>query len=143
MCKFLIAAAAALLSVVPISASAAEITTTPVANRGTTPPVLARGESDASWVAVAASTNGRVFQSGSFNSEESARSAARSECEHTSGRTCRDTMSVPNEWDVVVLRCGGQNFLGGSAQGLAYENALAKAADRGFRAGHCQQIANY
>jgi hypothetical protein len=144
MCKFLIAAMAAVLWV-PVCASATEITSptvSPVVNRGTAP-VLARGDSDASWVAIAASTNGRVFQSGSFDSEESARSAARSECEHTSGRTCRDTMSVPNEWDVVVLRCGSQNFLGGSAQGVAYDNALAKAVAQGFTAGSCRRIASY
>jgi len=65
---------------------------------------------------------GRVFRSESFNGEESARSAARHECEHTSGRTCSDTISVPNEWDVIVLRCGSRNFLGGSAPsvGMAY-----------------------
>jgi Domain of unknown function (DUF4189) len=144
MCRFLVAAIAALLSV-PVSASAAEITATasPVVTRGTTPPVVARGEPNTSWVALAVSTNGRVFQSESFNSEASARGAALSECEHTSGRTCRDSMSVPNEWDVIVLRCGNQNFLGGSGQKVAYENALAKAVNRGFSAGDCRQIASY
>ena len=133
MRKFLLAALAAALFV-PISASAEEITATPV---------VARGEPNTSWVALAVSPNGRVFKSESFNGEESARSAARSECEHKSGRTCRDSMSVPNEWDVIVLRCGNQNFLGGSAQKVAYDNALAKAANRGFSAGSCRQIASY
>ncbi len=145
MSKFLVAAVAAVLSV-PIVASAAEITsptTSPVANRGSAAPVLNRGEPNTSWVALAVSTNGRVFQSESFNGEESARSAALSECEHTSGRTCSDSMSVPNEWDVVVLRCGSQNFLGGSGQKVAYENALAKAVNNGFRASDCRQIATY
>ena len=142
MCKFLVAAVAALLSV-PVSASADEITAhPPPVTRGTIS-VVARGEPNTSWVALAVSTNGRVFKSESFNGEESARSAARSECEHTSGRTCRDSMSVPNEWDVIVLRCGGQNFLGGSGQKMAYENALAKASERGFTAGRCRQIASY
>lgn len=145
MCKFLVAAVAALLSV-PVCASAAEVTAptaSQVVNRGGNPPIVNRGEPNTSWVALAVSSNGRVFQSESFNGEESARSAALNECEHTSGRTCRDSMSVPNEWDVIVLRCGGQNFLGGSAQGVAYENALAKAAAQGFTAGYCQQIAKY
>jgi len=142
MCKFLIAAVAALLSV-PVSASADEITANhSPPNRGTIS-VVARGEPNTSWVALAVSTNGRVFKSESFNGEESARSAALSECEHTSGRTCRDSMSVPNEWDVIVLRCGSQNFLGGSAQKVAYGNALAKALARGFSAGDCRQIASY
>jgi hypothetical protein len=145
MRKFLLAAVAAVLFL-PIAASAEEITNasvSPVVNPGTTAPSVARGAPGTSWVALAASTNGRVFRSESFNGEESARAAARNECEHTTGRTCSDTMSVPNDWDVIVLRCGGQNFLGGSYQGAAYENALAKAVDRGFTAGHCQQIANY
>jgi hypothetical protein len=135
MCKFLVAAVAAVLSV-PVPTSAVELT-------NTAPPVVARGEPNASWVALAVSPNGRVFQSESFNSEESARTVARNECEHTSGRTCRDTISVPNEWDVIVLRCGNQNFLGGSAQGVAYDNALGKAVEKGFSADRCQQIANY
>jgi hypothetical protein len=145
MCKFLFAAVAALLSVVPVSASAREITpTAPVVDRPVVArPVVARGEPNTSWVALAVSPNGRVFQSESFNGEESARVSARNECEHTSGRTCGDTISVPNEWDVIVLRCGSQNFLGGSGQGLAYDNALAKAVDKGFSADRCQQIANY
>jgi hypothetical protein len=142
MCKFLLAAAAALLSVVAVSASAGEITIT-TGTTTTTPPVLARGDSGTSWVALAASPNGRVFQSESFNSEESARRAARNECEQTSGRTCGNTMSVPDNWDVVVLRCGGQNFLGGSAQGVAYDIALGKAADQGFSADRCRRIASY
>jgi hypothetical protein len=135
MRKFLFAAVAVLL---PVSASAVEITS---GGTRTSPPVVAR--SDASWVALAVSRNGRVFRSESFNSEDSARTSARSECEHTSGRTCTDTMSVPNEWDVVVLRCGGQNFLGGSGQGAAYDIALGKAAAQGFSAGRCRQIASY
>jgi hypothetical protein len=142
MCKFLVAAVAAVLCL-PFSASADEITANPSpATRGTIS-VVARGEPNTSWVALAVSTNGRVFKSESFNGEESARSAALSECEHTSGRTCRDSMSVPNEWDVIVLRCGNQNFLGGSAQKIAYENALTKALARGFSAGDCRQIASY
>jgi hypothetical protein len=144
MCKFLVAAVAAVLSL-PISASAEEITAdNTVVARGA-PPAVARGEPNTSWVALAASTNGRVFRSESFNGEESARSAARHECEHTSGRTCSDTISVPNEWDVIVLRCGSRNFLGGSAPsvGMAHDNALKKAADQGFGAGNCRQIANY
>ena len=139
MGKFLVAAVAAVLSV-PVSASAFELNTT--ASSGTSR-VVAR--ESPSWVALAVSPNGRVFQSESFNGEESARNAARNECENTSGRTCRDTISVPNQWDVIVLRCGGQNFLGGSApgMGMAYDNALAKAVDKGVSAGRCQQIANY
>jgi hypothetical protein len=135
MCKLLIAAAAAFLSVVPISASAVEL--------NVDPPSVGRGDPSTSWVALAVSPNGRVFQSESFNGEESARAAARTECEHASGRTCRDTISVPNEWDVVVLRCGNQNFLGGSGQGVAYDNALGKATEKGFSADRCRQIANY
>jgi hypothetical protein len=145
MGKFLVAAVAAVLSI-PMAASAVEITSptaSPVVSRGSTAPVVNRGEPNTSWVALAVSPNGRVFQSESFNGEEAARSAALTECEHTSGRTCRDSMSVPNEWDVIVLRCGNQYFLGGSAQKVAYENAFAKAANRGFRAGDCRQIANY
>jgi hypothetical protein len=134
MCKLLIAAMAAL--VVPISASAGEITIVK-----SDPPLLA--STGTSWVALAASPNGRVFRSEAFNREEAARTAVRNECEQTSGRTCRDTMSVPENWDVIVLRCGSQNFLGGSGQKLAYEIALAKAVEKGFSADRCQQIASY
>ena len=121
MCKFLVAAFAAVLCL-PFSASADEITANPSPPTRGTISVVARGEPNTSWVALAVSTNGRVFKSESFNGEESARSAARHECEHTSGRTCSDTISVPNEWDVIVLRCGSRNFLGGSAPsvGMAY-----------------------
>ena len=133
MRKFLLAAVAA--CVMPVSASAIEL--------NADPPIVARGNPGTSWVALAASPNGRVFQSESSNGEESARSAARNECEQTSGRTCRDTLSVPDNWDVVVLRCGNRNFLGGSGQGAAYENALAKAQAEGFGAGNCRQIASY
>jgi hypothetical protein len=136
MYKFLIAAVAALLYLLPVSVSAKELT-----NNG--PPVVARGDPNASWVALAVSPNGRVFQSDAYDSEESARRAARNECERTSGRTCSDTMSVPDDWDVVVLRCGSENFLGGSALGAAYDVALGKAAAEGFSAGHCRQIASY
>jgi hypothetical protein len=140
MCKLMVAAVAALLSVVPVSASAVELNTIP--ERNTTPPVVARGDSNTTWVALAVSPNGRVFQSESFTHEESARTSARNECEQTSGRTCRDTISVPDGWAFVVLRCGNQNFLGGSAQGLAYDNALGKAAAQGFSADRCRQIAS-
>ena len=135
MCKFLIAAAIAAL-VVPIYALADEITS----GRSDRPVVASTGTS---WVALAASPNGRVFRSQVFDNEERARTAVRNECEQTSGRTCRDTMSVPENWDVIVLRCGSQNFLGGSGQGVAYDIALGKAAERGFSADRCQQIANY
>jgi hypothetical protein len=138
------AVAAALLSIVPISASATEVSK--LANEitiGAIYPVIARAEPGISWVALAASPTGRVFQSEPFNGEESARAAARNACEHISGRTCRDTLSVPADWDVVVLRCGNWNFLGGSAQGMAYDNALMKAKVEGFSAGSCRQIASY
>lgn len=138
MYKVLIAAAAALLFVVPVSASAFEYNTTPP---NTAPPVVARGDPGTSWVGLAVSPNGRVFQSESFNSEESARTSARRECEQTSGWTCRDTMSVPDFWAVSVLRCGNQNFLGGSTEGMAYSIALAKAAAEGISADRCRQIA--
>src|SRR5882724_6073101 len=58
------------------------------------------------WVALAASPNGRVFQSQHRNGEEMARNAARSECQQKTGRTCGVTISVPWGWDVEVLRCG-------------------------------------
>jgi len=135
MCKFLIAAVAALVSAVPFAASAVEV--------NTDPPIVARGDPGTSWVALAVSPNGRVFRSNSFNTEEAARRSARNECEQTSGRTCRDTMSVPENWDVIVLRCAGRNFLGGSGQGTAYDNALGKAVAQGFNADRCRQIANY
>jgi hypothetical protein len=143
MYKLLVAAAAALLSAIPLSASAGEITAIPVAVTTPTPPVLAKGEPGTTWVALAVSTNGRVFQSLPHDGEERARSAARNECERTSGRTCSDTMSVPDNWDVIVLRCGTQNFLGGSAEGNAQEIALDKAREKRFSGGSCRQIANY
>lgn len=135
MCKFLIAAAAALLSAVPLSASAIELKTAPA-------PSIGRGDPNTSWVALAVSPNGRVFRSESFNSEERARSSARAACEQRSGRTCIDTMSVPDFWQVVVLRCGNQNFLGGSGQGDAYVIALAKAAAKGFDPDSCRQLSS-
>ncbi len=135
MRKFLVAAGAAFLFAVPVSASAKELNSTPTS--------VGRGDPGTSWVALAASPNGRVFQSEPADSEERARAAARNECQQTSGRTCSDTVSVPDNWDVVVLRCGNQNFLGASAQGMAYDNALSKAAAAGFSAGRCRQIANY
>jgi uncharacterized protein DUF4189 len=112
-------------------------------DRYETPPVIAGGNPGEFWVALAVSPNGRVFQSGSFNSEESARTSARNECEQTSGGTCRDVVSVPEEWDVIILRCENRNFLGRSGQGKAYENALEKAVAQGFSADRCQQIATY
>lgn len=136
MCKLMIAAGAALLSVVPISASAVEMPT------NATPPVVARTDPGTSWVALAVSRNGRVFQSDSFNSEESARRSARNECEQNSGWTCSDTMSVPDSWSVTVLRCGNQNFLGASGQGMAYEVALKKAVAIGISADRCRPIAS-
>ena len=139
MCKFLIAAIAALL--IPVSASAFEHDTRPAPTDPA--PVVAKGEPGTTWVALAVSTNGRVFQSNAANSEERARSLARNECEQTSGRTCSSTMSVPDNWDVVVLRCGNRYFLGGSGQGAAHDMALTHAAAGGFGAGSCQQIANY
>jgi hypothetical protein len=142
MCKLLLAATAALLSAVPLSASAVELTPAPAAV-ATSRPVIARGEPGTTWVALAASRNGRVFQSNPADSEERARTLARNECEQRSGRTCSDTMSVPDNWDVVVLRCGNRNFLGGSGQGAAHDIALDKAAVEGFGAGSCRQIANY
>jgi hypothetical protein len=135
MSKLLVAAAAALLSAVPLSATAIELQT----NR---PPSVAHTDPGTSWVALAVSRNGRVFQSESSNGEELARRAARSECERTSGRTCRDTMSVPDFWSVVVLRCGNRYFLGGSGEGNAYAIALAKAAAKGFSDDSCRQIAS-
>jgi hypothetical protein len=135
MCKFLIAAVAAFVAAIPFAASAVEI--------NNDPPIVARGDPGTSWVALAVSPNGRVFRSESFNNEEAARRSARHECEQTSGRTCRDTMSVPDNWDVTVLRCGSRNFLGGSGQGAAYDVALGKAAAEGFSADRCRQIANY
>jgi hypothetical protein len=145
MCKLLIAATAALLSAVPLSASAQSAfeLTTPAAVTTPRGNPIARGEPGTTWVALAVSTNGRVFQSNPANSEELARSLARNECERTVGRSCGDTMSVPDNWDVIVLRCGTQNFLGGSGQGAAYDIALGKATDGGFSAGRCRQIANY
>jgi hypothetical protein len=140
MCKFLIAAVAALLSAVPLSASAVELETTPAA--ATTPRVIARTDPGTSWIALAVSRNGRVFQSDPYGSEERARTSARSECEQNSGWTCSDTLSVPDFWNVVVLRCSNRYFLGGSSQGMAYAIALEKAANEGFSAGRCQQISS-
>ena len=146
MCKFLLAAMAALLSAVPISASAIELETTPAVVTTPSipgnPPSIARGDPTTSWIALAVSRNGRVFRSDALNTEERARSSARNECEQTSGWTCSDTMSVPDFWSVIVVRCGNRYFLGGSSQGAAYAIALRKAADAGFSAGNCQQISS-
>lgn len=141
MCKLLMAAMAVLVSLVSVPASARELKTeTPrVVPRET--PVVAYGNT--SWVALAVSPNGRVFQSDSYTSEDRARGEAKNECEQNSGWTCRDTMSVPDSWDVIVLRCGNRNFLGGSSQGKAHDIALDKAAAEGFTANRCRQIANY
>jgi hypothetical protein len=95
------------------------------------------------WIALASSTNGRVFQSSIYDGEEAARQAARSECEQTTGRTCNVTISVPSNWDAVVLQCGSRVFMGGSGLGYAFDKAMEKAGDAGYSTWECRQIASY
>jgi len=99
------------------------------------------------WMGFAASWNGRIFQHNSNPaSEVAARDGARSECEQTTGRTCR-AIAVPTGWQVVAISCqrsgDADAFVGGSGQDAAERVALDKANDAGFRDGNCRVIYNY
>jgi hypothetical protein len=96
------------------------------------------------WVGFAASPNGRVFRANGV-SEAVVRSNVRSECEQTSGSTCR-TLIVPVQWDVVALRCGGRAaFFGGSGPGEGNASWIAseKARQSGYSDSQCKQIFSY
>jgi hypothetical protein len=101
--------------------------------------------SSTKWVGLAAAPNGRVFKLDA-STESLAQSAARTECEQTSGRTCR-VIAVPAQWDVVVLQCSGagrsEAFFGGSMEGGAGWIAHKKARQNGFSETQCRQIYQY
>jgi hypothetical protein len=104
--------------------------------------------SDVKWVALAAPPNlARVFQSEEMNTEQEARRAARSECERKTGQTCSVTKTVPTDWDVVVLACGGSPpdiYMGGSSTGNAYGQALEFArTNGGYTSSQCKQVGSY
>ena len=99
---------------------------------------------DVQWVAIAVSrTGGRVFQSKPNGYENGARAAAIAECERATGVSCANAISVPAEWDMTVISCGGRYFVVGSGQGIADQNALDKAAAAGYSRGSCQKVASY
>src|SRR4051812_23132146 len=93
---------AALLAVTSLGTAvlAKEVRTTGSKDVETTGSLPRGAPSGTQWVGLAASPNGRVFQSNGFT-ESGARSAIKSQCEQTSGRTCR-AIAVPDQWDVVV-----------------------------------------
>ncbi len=129
----LAAAAAAISFSMPV---AAEELDTPRMTR------QARATSGVSWVALAASPQGRVFRSDMAGSEEAARGLAMNECERKTARTCDTTISVPWDWDVHVVKCAGPRvFMGASAEGNARGYAFWKAQNAGY--GGCSTIATY
>jgi hypothetical protein len=128
--KSLLATTAILLSVG--TAAAVELGTQPNAH----------SPGGVEWTGFAASPNGRVFQT-DYNSptEEGARMAARALCERATARTCASTISVPNDFDVVAVSCGGRVFFGASKLGLEEAAAFDKAARAGFVS--CRVVARY
>jgi hypothetical protein len=97
------------------------------------------------WIALAADPTGRTFKTDSArNNEEAARSAAKALCERTTARTCGVTISVREDWDVVVVKCAGNKiFMGASAQGNASDYAYGKATNAGISPSTYTQVANY
>jgi len=115
------------------------------------PRVVASGRDDAtSWRGWVVSPKGRVFRADETRfDEKSAKFAAKGVCEKKGGRTCdpKKAIAVPEtgEWIVTAVACnrGGKKayFLGGSALGGAWDKAMDKANEAGFRAADCEEIA--
>jgi hypothetical protein len=95
------------------------------------------------WLGIAASSNGRVFQNIDRSGEVVARDSAQSQCEQTTGRTCR-AIAVPVSWQVAVVSCRQAGavaaFVGGSAQNASERIALDKGNKAGFYDRNCRTI---
>lgn len=133
----MLAAAAAAAIAFALPASAVELTT-PRLTRYTVVP------EGVTWISIAASPDGRAFQSVRASSEYAAMQLAKNECENKTARTCK-TMTVPVHWDITAMQCyrGGYAdvFLGGSQEGAATWIAQDKASRAGY--GGCVTIAGY
>jgi hypothetical protein len=94
------------------------------------------------WVGYAATQQGRIFvTSQAFWTEEGARREARRECEAKTARTCYADISVPPNFNVAAVKCGGAVFFGASAEGNQVEYAFDKARKFGLKSG-CKVILN-
>jgi hypothetical protein len=92
--------------------------------------------------AFAASPDGYVFQSNPYPDKEQARFEAVSTCQQFRGLPCQTNISIPVEWNVIILICGLSISMGASAHGIpyAYSYAANSAAQKGFNPYFCQVI---
>lgn len=132
----LVAAAAAALAFAGPASAAEEVTTSRIVRPAAT------GGGVGAWIAFASTPQGRVFKSDIMRTEEDARADARVACERTTSRTCKSTISVVPDFDVVIVRCEGPAvFMGASKLGYAYAGAISKAREAGYYG--CSTIYTY
>ncbi|MDR3571653.1 MAG: hypothetical protein P4L81_05690 [Candidatus Pacebacteria bacterium] len=99
---------------------------------------------DVQWVSIAVSrVGGRIFRSDAKGYENDAKAAAISKCERTTGVSCGNAISVPSDWDISVMKCDDDYFLGGSGQGVSDDVALNKASNAGYESYQCRKVASY
>lgn len=101
--------------------------------------MLSASVASAGYIASAVNEDG--FSSGSGATKEAARTIAENRCERKTGSPCYESVSVEDDWFLVVVKCGSRGYAVAASQ-IDFDAAKDNAAEKiGANPRNCQVLA--